>query len=446
MNSRNKCFSILILIFFWSSNSLFAQKEKESQSVSIGISFLLNDHGTPQYLKFRKGIEYGIANNLRPGIGLNFNKQISEYLNLSFSLNGSFTDTAYTNQILEEKRLLTDLNTSINAYLVSDKKIVRPYFSAGFGVTNFHSKTSAVFPLGAGADLKISKEVFFRLQGQYLTQAFSDFIPRVAWGVSIFGVISKNTKPKRADRVENIIVSKTSRSLKDKDRDGIPDDQDECPEIAGIIALNGCPDLDGDGIADKYDDCPSVFGIEKYNGCPIPDRDQDGVNDEEDYCPDVPGHKNNNGCLVPQQEIHLDSNSVLNSNSTTQNRIIPFEISEVIDALAKKIHFKTGSATLEENSYSALDTLVSLINELDDFSIIIEGHADNSGSAAANLILSNDRAKAVKHYLINKGILRLRLESKGFGDTQPIDSNQTEEGRRNNRRVILRINSAKDNN
>ena len=83
---------------------------------------------------------------------------------------------------------------------------------------------------------------------------------------------------------------------------------------------------------------------------------------------------------------------------------------------------------------------------MDDFSIIIEGHADNSGSAAANLILSNDRAKAVKHYLINKGILRLRLESKGFGDTQPIDSNQTEEGRRNNRRVILRINSAKDNN
>lgn len=443
MNSRKKCFPILILIFFWSSNSIFAQKEKESQSVSIGISFLLNDHGTPQYLQFRKTTEYGIVNNFKPGIGLNFNKQITEYLNITFALNGSFTDTAYANQILQEKRLLIDFNTSINAYLVSDKKIVRPYLSAGFGVTNFQSKTSGIVPLGVGADLKISKEVFFRIQGQYLTPAFSDFIPRITWGVGIFGVISKNAKPKQAVGIEKII-SKTSTSLKDKDRDGIPDDQDECPEIAGIIALNGCPDLDGDGIADKYDDCPSVFGIEKYNGCPIPDRDKDGVNDEEDYCPDIPGHKNNNGCPVLQQKIKSDSNSVTNANSITHKSITPFEISEIIDALAKKIHFKTGSAMLEENSFYALDSLVKIINELDDFSITIEGHADNSGSAAANLILSNDRAKAVRRYFIDKGILGLRLESKGFGDTQPIDSNQTEEGRRNNRRVIFRINSTKD--
>ena len=109
----------------------------------------------------------------------------------------------------------------------------------------------------------------------------------------------------------------------DKDGDGINDDKDACPDVAGLAILDGCPDKDSDGIADKNDRCrmwpdlpntavapflirmatalmmnrinASTKGFARYQGCPIPDTDNDGVNDE-DKCPNRPGPASNMGC------------------------------------------------------------------------------------------------------------------------------------------------------
>jgi len=81
---------------------------------------------------------------------------------------------------------------------------------------------------------------------------------------------------------------------KDRDKDGIPDRIDDCPDDKGLKEFQGCPDTDGDGIPNKLDECPTEFGVAAMAGCP--DKDGDGIRDLDDRCPDVAGEKKNQGC------------------------------------------------------------------------------------------------------------------------------------------------------
>ena len=80
-----------------------------------------------------------------------------------------------------------------------------------------------------------------------------------------------------------------------------------------------------------------------------------------------------------------------------------------------------------------------MLNENPTLKIQIGGHTDNVGKPADNLTLSNNRAKAVVSYLVSKNISAQRLLAKGFGETQPIDDNKTEEGRAKNRRTEMKV-------
>lgn len=95
------------------------------------------------------------------------------------------------------------------------------------------------------------------------------------------------------------------RKIKDKDKDGIKNRKDDCPNTPGIPAFNGCPDTDGDGIMDKEDTCPEVAGLKEFNGCP--DTDSDGIQDSEDKCPKVAGLKEFNGCPDTDNDKVIDS-------------------------------------------------------------------------------------------------------------------------------------------
>lgn len=84
------------------------------------------------------------------------------------------------------------------------------------------------------------------------------------------------------------------RKPRDKDKDGILDKADKCPDVKGSVELNGCPDKDGDKVADAEDRCPDVAGKTELSGCP--DQDNDGVTDLEDACPSEAGLKETKGC------------------------------------------------------------------------------------------------------------------------------------------------------
>ncbi len=204
----------------------------------------------------------------------------------------------------------------------------------------------------------------------------------------------------------------------DSDNDGVDDENDQCPQEKGTAAYHGCPvpDTDKDGINDDTDACPQQAGVPEFNGCPIPDTDQDGVNDKEDKCPEEAGAPANNGC--PE----LDQKMV-----------------EKVNLAARKIFYAANSDKISTGSFPALDEVAAILRENPDLHLEIEGHSDNSGIAAQNLLLSEKRAVAVKKYLVSAGIEPARIRAKGYGDKQPLFSNDTESGRSQNRRVELNL-------
>ena len=105
----------------------------------------------------------------------------------------------------------------------------------------------------------------------------------------------------------------------------------------------------------------------------------------------------------------------------------------------KNVLFETGKSVLRPESNVALNDLVAILKLKPKMIIEISGHTDNVGSAASNLKLSLDRAKAVKDYLILHGIAANRLTAQGYGDIQPVDTNDTDEGRQQNRRTEFKI-------
>ena len=109
------------------------------------------------------------------------------------------------------------------------------------------------------------------------------------------------------------------------------------------------------------------------------------------------------------------------------------------EVVLKNIFFDTKDFTLKPSSASELDKLVSLLNDNPKLKIQISGHTDNVGQAKDNLILSDNRAKAVVGYLASKGIDPKRLSYKGFGAGKPIADNSTENGKALNRRTELSV-------
>jgi outer membrane protein OmpA-like peptidoglycan-associated protein len=109
-----------------------------------------------------------------------------------------------------------------------------------------------------------------------------------------------------------------------------------------------------------------------------------------------------------------------------------------VNQYQNQINFDFDSSVLKKESYSALDDAVKQLQKLPDMAFAIEGHTDNVGEDAYNLNLSKARAKVVMNYFISKGIPASRLSSEGFGESKPIATNDTEEGKAKNRRVEIK--------
>lgn len=120
--------------------------------------------------------------------------------------------------------------------------------------------------------------------------------------------------------------------------------------------------------------------------------------------------------------------------------LIQKEVKEKIDLAAKNIFFKTGSYELLPKSFLSLNEVVEILKQNPSLKLSIEGHTDNVGTPKSNQVLSENRANAVMQYLVSKGIDSNRISTIGFGQTRPIDTNETAHGRSNNRRVEFRLN------
>ncbi len=109
------------------------------------------------------------------------------------------------------------------------------------------------------------------------------------------------------------------------------------------------------------------------------------------------------------------------------------------EVVLRNVFFDSNSSELKPESQVELDKLVAMLNATPAVRIEIGGHTDNVGSEEANLLLSENRAKAVVGYLISKGVASARLTARGYGESIPVDTNDTEAGRANNRRTQMTV-------
>ncbi len=232
----------------------------------------------------------------------------------------------------------------------------------------------------------------------------------------------------------------------DADGDGIEDGKDDCPNEAGLAEFNGCPDADGDGVADKNDDCPTTAGLKELNGCP--DSDGDGVADGKDNCPDEAGPAANNGCpwadkdgdgVLDKDDQCPDEVGVAANNGCPEVIAPTAEVLATLNSYARTILFDSGKSTFQEQTFSVLQAMTAIFKEYPKADFSIQGHTDSVGAKASNQLLSERRANAVRDYLIANGISAERLSATGFGEDYPIDSNKTRAGRKNNRRVEVKL-------
>ena len=127
------------------------------------------------------------------------------------------------------------------------------------------------------------------------------------------------------------------------------------------------------------------------------------------------------------------------TDSTAEKNIVLQPIEQNASIVLKNIFFETNRYQLSPASLTELDKLVTLLNENPTLKIEISGHTDNVGKAESNLLLSDNRAKAVVDYLVSKKIDARRLTAKGYGLTKPVADNATEEGRAQNRRTEMKV-------
>ncbi len=242
---------------------------------------------------------------------------------------------------------------------------------------------------------------------------------------------------------------------KDNDKDGVLDGKDKCINVPGVVENEGCPDedTDGDGVVDRLDRCPQdaedLDGFQDDDGCPDADNDGDGLTDQIDACVNEAGIIEEKGCPAKDDDgdtvwNHLDNcpqekGDPANQGCPPKEKQLVIIESERLKLL-EVVQFASGKATILPVSNKLLTQVANVLKAQRRIRLVqVEGHTDNVGKPEKNLKLSQDRADAVKNFLVKKGIDPARLKAVGFGQEKPIESNSTAKGREANRRVELNI-------
>ena len=280
---------------------------------------------------------------------------------------------------------------ALNALYVWNRPgVFSPYLIAGVGALEYNpekgtsNSTRTQLQGGAGFLLDLGTERL-ALRTEVLGR-WADFSPDSTTDLLVnFGLQWSFGKGRQAPYVAPVaapVVAAVVEPPKDSDGDGVVDPDDRCPNTpaGAIVDKQGCPiDSDGDGFFDGIDKCPNSI-----KGALI-----------DDY-----------GC--------------------------GYKLSGV--------HFGFDSAQLSPAAYGLLGEVADRLRKYPEVDIIIEGYTDSRGPDEYNLNLSTRRAQSAKNYLIGQGVESYRITVVGMGEAYPVASNDTEEGRAENRRVVLKVN------
>jgi OmpA-OmpF porin, OOP family len=462
MKHLNKLFVVMVLLAGFSSQ---AQDSNNPWAISFGANAVDTRVSAASKLEDQLSQFFNAKDNwnILPSVTyLNVSKYVGD--NFSFGVTGSVNKiTKFVNPRVGDGPYTVVNPGDLNYYAVDGvinyslmnlikSKSIDPSIHVGGGYTWYgEDANGGTVNGGLGLTYWISENVGFSVRSTYKHSFEDDRVVLPSHMQHFAGLTfkfgGKDTDGDgiydKDDACPEVAGLKQFNGCPDTDADGIADKDDACPEIAGPAEFNGCPDTDGDGIADKDDACPEVAGLKSLGGCP--DTDGDGITDKSDKCPEVKGPKENAGCPWPDR----DGDKVLDKDDkcpdvagTIANNGCPEVSDEVVKKLndyAKTILFDTGKSTFLQQTYPVLQSIAAILKEYPSSKFSIEGHTDSDGKDAANQKLSEDRAGAVRNYLVENGIASERLSSVGFGESKPIDTNKTKAGKANNRRVEVKL-------
>lgn len=454
---------------------------------------ILTDHSDFWTVGFDGGItvKYGVLKNLAIGISGTYlytwqAKLTGGKINDGAGFTFSKADSAGT-------YYHTMIEAAAYYYFTPEKKF-SPFILGGGGISiwkmrDFEGKTMT-FPGKDGAPFELKDQEITALVG-----AGIEYYPSVNVGISVGGKLHYLTRLLTSFKDNKDVVGTAPGELdlpravpeafigityfpkcKDSDKDGVCDKDDQCPDTPvgcvvdktgcpvdsdgdGVcdgldkcadtpkgckVDANGCPiDSDGDGVCDGLDKCPNTpkgCKVDK-DGCPI-DSDGDGVPDCLDKCPDTP-----KGCTIDKDgcPVDADGDGVCDGldkcPDTPKGVKVDASGCPLVKPIEQKITlhivYKPGSVELDDPSKPVLDDLATRLQTYKDVKLEIGGYTDNTGSAEANKSISQRRAQKVMEYLISKGVEKERLTALGYGATNFIADNKTEEGRKENRRVEI---------
>lgn len=305
-------------------------------------------------------------------------------------------------------------------YFAGQDKAWNPYVSAGVGHADFgvndtisyqttgtdHDETRV--NIGTGFRYNVSDSVSLRGDlREFHGIDDSTFDTQVSLGISFaFHRTVASAAP-------------TPQRPADADGDGVPDSRDQCPgtPAGATVDSTGCePDADGDGVADVRDACPNTpRGAEvDSRGCEL-DSDNDGVVNSQDLCPNTPA-----GAEVDETGCE--------------------GITETIETFAIEVQFPINSSVISNAYDEEIRRVADFLSENPDTVVEIAGHSDNTGEAGYNQFLSQRRAESVAGRLTGPlGVDPAKVSATGYGETEPVASNDTAAGRAENRRVEARI-------
>ena len=279
---------------------------------------------------------------------------------------------------------LTQNNVGVMGRYHFDQKMgLTPYFGTGIGFVRNQKPTDfdATFSVAGGLVKEITDKVKLRTELRYRLengeeQTFGDYMFNAGLNIALGEKAVESTQTKLVEKAPQL----------DSDNDGVSDANDRCPNspAGSRVDASGCAIVDGDD-------------------------DRDGVLNSKDACP------------------HSRAGAVVDNTGC--------EVKVVIEL--QGVHFDTDKSTLKSSSITILNSAVKTLGEHGTIRVEVAGHTDSTGSDKYNQALSQRRAKVVYDYLSSHGVSDDRMTWKGYGESQPMATNDTDEGRTQNRRTEL---------
>ncbi len=470
--------TIYLILFLWLCMQLHestAQNPLRPDALSFKVLFV--DYQSPV------SGEYGDLRNYKNGFEVSLQRNLSDYINVSLPLRAGIAN--FGDELRNDA--FFSVGGQVQAQLWKAGKQAIPYLLGGAAAVyeRNNSNFNIEVPVGLGVDIKMGKNAYFNIQLEYHI-GLEDDRNNLQHGIGFKYLIGKKSEvpevplaptdfdedgiPDEEDRCPDIAGLIELNGCPDTDGDGIADNEDQCPDFAGPVELNGCPDSDGDGVSDNEDECPNLQGTVENAGCPVIDRDNDGVLDDEDECPDEAGTVATKGCADSDGDGVADKDDLCPNDAGFRQfngcpdrdgdgvhdgidrcpgtiglpdnegcPVVKREVKELLDFAQRAVQFDVGRSTLKTESYPVLNQILDILKRYDDYDLVISGHTDNTGDTYRNLDLSESRAKACYDYLLGRGVAADRISYVGYGESRPIATNATGEGRRLNRRVEFEI-------